>query len=144
MVCFLISLRDRARYSEAFRPSQEPRIFGTERTRPSKDWGPFIVGPFTPHPSGPAPQGDASSLALGWAERSEKAPPGWGPPTPRWRQAEVRGTGVCEDDCPPLGRCQTTSARSGACKLPRKNTVSSVISNEVETVDEAGRKKRER
>ena len=56
-------------------------------------------------------------------------------------QAQVRRPGVCEDDCPPRGRCQTTSAHSGACKLPRKNTVSSVISNEGEAVDEAGKKK---
>ena len=59
-------------------------------------------------------------------------------------QAQVRRQGVCEDDCPPRGRCQTTSAHSGACKLPRKNTVSSVISNEGEAVDEAGKKKKEK
>lgn len=55
----------------------------------------------------------------------------------RGRVQEAR---VWEDNYPNHGRLQTTSARCVACKQPRKDNVSSVISHEGKTMYEAEEK----
>lgn len=99
MVCFLISLRDRARYSSQ-KPSGLPGAQGHSELSvhgPVKRLGPIHCGPI--HPTSPArsPRGAAAWPRLSKAKREGAA---WVRTTdPRWRQAQVRGTGVCEDDC---------------------------------------------
>lgn len=135
-LCSLLSLREIARYSSQKKPLGPPR-------RPVHSelgvHGPSRVGSpaHSPRiPQGTLPRGDANRRA--WAERSEGRRRGVRTADSALEEAQVRRTRVCEDDCPPLGRCRTTSAHSGQCKLPRKSTVSRVISKEGETVDEAG------
>lgn len=57
-----------------------------------------------------------------------------------WSECGCSSFRVWEDDYPHHGRLQTTSACCVACKQPRKNNVSSVISNEGETIYEAEEK----
>lgn len=139
---------------EAFRHSQQPSILGGNSTLVSKPQS----RPFFPSSSLHNPVREASSAARAAGLYTEPA----GASKTEGAGAERAGTrclrrparcgagakcrcaraGVCEDDYPHHGSCQTTSAYSVACKLPRKNTVSSVISNEGETIYEAEKKKK--
>lgn len=117
--------------------SQESSTLGGDSTLGSKD---SISHPFAPDPSLTLPGGKRAAHARGgggelWRERGGAQP---GVRTRCLRQVQVHEDRVWEHDYPHHASCQTTSAHSVACKLPpRKNAVSSVTSNERETIYEA-------